>query len=95
MNEIKPLLDLLGGEQGRLVQVIVWIGALRVPMKLLSGQVQGVIQRALDRVVSTEDKGDDALAAKVLASAPYRLLAFAVDMIASVKLPLKLTEPKP
>ena len=90
MEELKPLLDLLGGESGRIAQIVVWIGAIRIPAKIVSGSIQSAAERAIARVVATEDSEDDILLEKVLKSRTYRIGAFLIDWVFSVKLPLDL-----
>lgn len=89
-NELNQLLALLGGDNGTLAQVIAWIGAARVPLKIFSGKLQNAMERAISRVTETEDPEDDELVAGILSSKPYRIGAFVLDWIFSVKLPLKL-----
>ena len=81
---------LLGGDNGTTAAVIAWIGAIRVPLKLVSGWLQDLMTKALARVADTEDVEDDKLVAAVLRSKLYRLIAFVVDLAFSFKLPLKL-----
>lgn len=89
-NPFQPLLDLLGGHSGRVLQIVALIGALRIPVKLFSGSIQTFFERALARVVETSDDGDDHIAAAILRNPLYRFLAFLVDMVTSLKLPLDL-----
>jgi hypothetical protein len=90
VNPWQPLLDLLGGNSGRLLQIIALIGALRIPVKLFSSQLQSFFERALARIVETADRDDDHLAEIILSNPVYRFLAFLVDMVTSLKLPLDL-----
>lgn len=92
---IGPLISLLGGDNGTVAQVVAWVGTLRLAIKPLAGKIQSFAQRSVDWVLATEDTRDDALANKVMASWPYRLLVFGMDMCASLKLPTKLTSPQP
>jgi hypothetical protein len=89
-NPLGPLFSLLGGNAGRVVQIITLIGSLRVVFKLFSGHIQAFFERALARVVETSDGGDDHIAAAILANPLYRFFAFLVDMVTSLKLPLVL-----
>jgi hypothetical protein len=47
-------------------------------------------ENAIARITDTDSDDDDALANRVLGSKAWRLIAFLLDMIASVKLPLNL-----
>ncbi len=62
--------------------VLVVIGALRVIMKPL----MGVLQAYVDYTV---DPKDNELLSKLMDSAAYKALAYALDLIGSVKLPAK------
>lgn len=98
MNELQPLLDLLGGNSGKLAVVIAWIGALRLLAKPFSAWVQMGFSKLLAQVQSTPEPDDDELVRRLLASWPYRAFAFGLDWITSVKLPTtasltKATEP--
>lgn len=87
MNELQPLLDLLGGKGAWIGTVIVWMGALRLVAKFFSGWLQGVFTKGLQGVVDSIETDDDALAARILASLWYRALAFVIDLLTSIKLP--------
>ncbi len=87
MNEIKPLLDLLGGEQGWPAQVVTWIGALRLAAKPFGTWIQGLFTTLVAKVLETPEPEDDALVLGILKSWPYRLLSFLVDWLTSIKLP--------
>lgn len=81
MNELQPLIELLEGKYGWISTVVVWVGALRLTAKFISAQLQA----AMTRIVAA--KADPELLAVVLNNKTYRLAAFLVDLLASVKLP--------
>jgi hypothetical protein len=91
---LQPLLDTLAARHGWLACAMVWVGTLRTAFKPLSGEVAGLLDRAIARVVETEDTADDLMLQRMFGSAWYRALAFALDLIASIKLPLKVPTPK-
>jgi hypothetical protein len=66
----------------QVVSILVVIGALRVVLKPL----MAVLQSYVDYTV---DPKDNELLAKILDSAPYKALAYALDLLGSIKLPAK------
>lgn len=95
MTELDQALKVLGGDNGTVVQILAWMGALRVVFKLVSGKIQESLERAMTVVSSTEDTTDDAVVQKIITSPPYRVLAFVIDWATSIKLPLKLKAAEP
>lgn len=91
METLQPLLDLLGGSQGKLATAIVWIGALRLAAKPISGIIQMFMSRLIIFIQGTPELDDDAFLVRILQSKAYRFVAFIVDLIASVKLPSSAT----
>jgi len=81
MNEIEPLMNLMAGKYGWLSGFITWVGALRLAGKFISRQ----LQIAMTRIVQA--KADPELLSVVLNNRAYRLIAFLIDLFASVKLP--------
>lgn len=86
-DELKPLYELLTAQFGWLPAIVAWIGTIRVPARLFSDWIQSALTRAVSLVLASPEKDDDELLQSLLNSKPYRLLAFAVDLLASVKLP--------
>ena len=87
MNELQPLLDLLGGQGKPLITLIAWIGALRLVAKPVSAVIQGFFTKLVAKAIETPEADDDAAIARLLSCWPYRILAFLVDWGASIKLP--------
>lgn len=83
----QPLLDLLAGKFGWLPTVLVWIGALRLPMKLASGWLQATLTAFVARVAASPETDDDAQLRRVMGSLAYRFIAFTLDAALSLKLP--------
>ena len=81
MNEIEPLMSLLAGKYGWVSGAVAWMGALRLAAKFMSRQ----LQTAMTRIVAS--KTDPELLSVILNNKLYRLVAFLVDLFASVKLP--------
>lgn len=87
MSELQPLLDLLSGKISWLATALAWIGALRLVAKPVSAAVQTAFSKLVAKAIETPEPEDDELVGKLIRSWPYRILAFLVDWIASVKLP--------
>jgi len=79
---LKPVLELYGGKLGPVVQVLVFVGSLRVFLK-------PVVSFAKTYVEFTPSKGDNEKVAKVLDSKLYKSAAYLLDWFASLKLPQK------
>jgi hypothetical protein len=88
----QPLLDTLTAQHGWMVCALAWIGALRTAFKPVSGRIAGYLERAIARVAETDDPADDLVLQRMLGSKWYRALAFGLDLVASIKLPLTLKE---
>ena len=86
-HSLQPLLDLLSGKLGWLPTALAWIGALRLPMKLAGDWLQRALTAFVNDVANSPESDDDSALRKILGSLPYRLSAFALDAIFSLKLP--------
>lgn len=75
-----PILEALMGKYGIAVQVVSVFGTLRVVFKPLM-----VFLSAM--VAATPSKIDDSVLARIQASPAYSWLSFALDYVASLKLP--------
>jgi len=95
MEDSQPLLDLLLSKFAWAPTFFAVVGALRMLCKPFSLALQSFIGRALRYVHDTQEADDDAFVAAILKRRWYRWLAFAVDYVASVKLPLELPPPSP
>lgn len=87
MNDFAPLLDLLTGKFGWLSTVLIWMGALRLPMKLVQSWLQNVLTAFVARIVASPQTDDDAQLRRLFDSLGYRMLVFSLDAILSLKLP--------
>lgn len=87
---LQPLLDVLGAKHGWFAAAAGWIGTARVLMKPVSKLILSLIERWILFVQSTADHDDDDQLERLVRSKGYRLLAFWLDYLASVKLPLTL-----
>lgn len=85
--ELQQLLGALAGDQGHLTALLAWMAAARLPLKLCSEKLQSFLTESLAYLHDTPEKDDDLFALKILENPLYRVLAFFVDMLTSVKLP--------
>lgn len=87
MNEIQPIIDWLQKDYPWIATVVVVMGFARLLAKPISGWLQGVFSKLAAFVERTPETDDNEWLHKVLASVSYRMFAFLVDLILSVKLP--------
>lgn len=77
---VKPLIEMLAGNHGWIVQVIVLIGTLRLILKPILSAIEGV-------VAATPTQSDDAKWAAIKETKVYKTITYLLDWFASVKLP--------
>jgi hypothetical protein len=94
MSEIQPLLDLLGAKHGWVAAAVAWIGALRLALKPFGAGVARFVAAAVE-FCRVAGPGEVSWMDRVMHSVPYRMLAFLVDYVASVKLPLRAGDARP
>lgn len=87
MPDLKPLLTLLGGRIGWLPAAVAWMGAIRIVLKPFSARIQAALTAKVAAAVKSPDPADLQFIDGVLQAKWYRLTAFALDMVASFKLP--------
>jgi hypothetical protein len=87
MSEIQPIIDWVQKDYPWVATLIMIMGFARLLAKPISGWLQGVFSKLAAFVERTPETDDDEWLRRVLASVPYRVLAFIVDLILSVKLP--------
>jgi hypothetical protein len=87
VNELQQLLTTFSGDHGHVAQLLAWMAAARLPLKLCSEQLQHFLAQSLAYLHDTPEKDDDLFALKILENPLYRAAAFFVDMLSSVKLP--------
>jgi hypothetical protein len=69
---------------------LAYIGAARIIVKPIGLKFQSAMTKMLSKVQETEDDWDDKLAVRVLASMPYKVTAWIIDLLLSIKFPTKL-----
>ncbi len=80
---VKPIIEAFTGNLGGVgLQIVVIIGSLRLLLKPL----QGVFQVIVDL---TPSQKDNEVFAKVLESKPYKIVAYVLDWLGSIKVPKK------
>lgn len=100
MSDLQPILNLLPSEwRGHVVALCAVIGMLRLLVKPFGEMLKRTITRAAETAISSANKDDDHWIIVVLEFPGYRLAAFLLDLVASVKLPhaddLFAPQPKP
>lgn len=81
-NAVKPILEALLGNYGWAVQVVAIIGVARLIFKPIMTAVQAI-------VTATPTPKDDEVLGKIMAHPAYTWFVFALDYLASLKLPKK------
>lgn len=75
------------------VQVGQWttlLVAWRLVVKIVSGQIQTALETAINKAQEAGDSQITGWICKLISSLPYRVLAWMVDSLLSIKLPLKI-----
>lgn len=79
-NELQQALKALTGDNGWVVQIMAWMAALRLTCKMFSERLKAAIE-------SSQAAGNPFVAG-IIASGPWKVVAFLVDLVASIKLPI-------
>jgi hypothetical protein len=87
MNQLAPFLQALSAEHGWLTAILTWMASARVFAKLCSPQLQQFFTDALLWVSSSKERDDDEFVLRVLMNPFYRVFAWLLDYLLSVKLP--------
>lgn len=82
MDLIIALIAQMMEKYPQIVGVLVVVGALRVVLKPLMAMLQSYVDY-------TVDTKDNEMLAKLMDSAAYKALAYALDLLGSIKLPAK------
>lgn len=88
MSEAQPILDLLLAKVPWLVHVATCIGFARLALKPGANWIKSAITWAYERAITTSDTLDDHWIEVLVATPIYRQLAWLLDFLCSVKLPL-------
>jgi hypothetical protein len=86
-SQIQPLLDLLSGHAGWLPQALVWIGALRLALRFFNERLLAWLTVKLAAAAQCPGGDADTVWHRVLGSKSYRVFAFTIDLLFSIKLP--------
>jgi hypothetical protein len=78
LGVLKPLIEALGGKFGIILQIVGWIGMLRILIKPLQGFILAIVQ------VIPGTKDDEAVNG-FFASKGWKMFIYALDWFASVK----------
>lgn len=87
---VSQVWNLLAGKSGTAAAVLGWIASFRLTCKWWAPKLKAWMEDAIDKVVATDSKEDDALVARLLSSRIYRTLALVIDLLFSIKLPTKI-----
>jgi len=88
LEPLSALLRSLSGENGFVTQALTWIAALRLAIKPGQIWIRDRIISVLQRAAESADISDDQIVESVLTSSAWRVTAFILDFLASLKLPL-------
>jgi hypothetical protein len=86
-EEFQTLFDLFKVKQGWLPAAITWMVAARLALKPFGTWIQNTLTSGMVRVAESPEQDDDEQFYDLLSSKPYRLFAFVVDMLFTLKLP--------
>ena len=76
MNELQPLLSLLGGKSGWLTTAIVWIGAIKLALAFFEVKFQHAAEDWLTRFATSANPDDEVFITAMLSSRRWRVTAF-------------------
>jgi hypothetical protein len=85
-NELKQALEALGGGDGIVVQIMAWMAAARLICKVFSERLKAAIE--------SSQAANNPFVAGIIESGPWKVFAFFVDLLSSIKLPIE-SKPKP
>ena len=77
MDQLQPLLSLLGGKFGWLASVITWIGAIKLALAFFEVKFQHTAEDWLTRFATSKNPDDDVYLTAMLSSKKWRFTAFA------------------
>jgi len=92
-NQLDALIKSLGFDPVQVGEWATLLVAWRLVFKIASGWIQGFLEDAINKALSTRDSRIMSAVSKVINSLPYIVTAWMVDAVLSVKLPLNI-EPK-
>lgn len=88
VESLRPILDLLGGEDGTWVTTtIVRVMAVSAILAPFAARLRNALADALNRVAATSDLDDDAYLRKLFSNPGYKLAAFLLNF-ANIRLPV-------
>jgi hypothetical protein len=93
MNEteaITSVIKALNGDGGWAVAVLTWVGTARIVFKLVSSRIEDLLSALATWLSANKDQASIDKVNSALSTSAWKVFAFLVDYIASIKLPLKL-----
>lgn len=98
MTDLQSILNLLPSDwRAPLLTLVACMGTARLLLKPAGAWLKGIITRAAEKASLSLDPDDDTIIEDILETRGYRVIAFLLDLFASVKLPAKedLFKPNP
>lgn len=86
MEQLQPLIDLLGGSKGPLAAVIAWLAAASAALAPFSVWIQHKLADWMNSVAESADEDDDKYLASLFANKAYKLVALLLRFV-NIKLP--------
>lgn len=90
-KSLEALWTALTFKQGVFLGIATWMAASRTFLKFVSKWLQSGMSTLVDRAVESKLTQDDDIAERILGSRLYRIVAFFIDWLASVKMPTSET----
>jgi hypothetical protein len=84
---IEPFIKALGGDSGVLVQISAWMVTCRAVFKLFSEKLQQFMDTLVLWIMENEVEQGRQMLSDVFGNIWYRVFAFLVDYMVSIKLP--------
>ena len=83
----QPLISAMGGDHGKILAFVVWVGSVKTLIFPFATVVQNKLTEVLNDVRLSPEQDDDALVESVLKNRAYRFGAYVIKWLTSFKLP--------
>ena len=90
LDQLSQVIQSLGFDPVQVGQWATMLVAWRMVIKLVSGKIQSGLESAIDKASETGDSSIIGWITRLIESLPYRICAWIIDTLLSVKLPLKI-----
>lgn len=95
LDALGTVIKSLGFDPVEVGQWTTLLVAWRLVIKLVSGKIQSSLETAINKAKASGDSQIIGWLAKVIKSLPYRVAAWILDTVLSVKLPLRIRDEMP